>query len=127
MFFFFSSRVLHTRCALVTGVQTCALPISSASTSGTTVICNALSQSLPNGCTMSATCTPVGGSSQASSRPMMEPAARPGRMSEVELEQWSRTEGRREGKERVSKGRERRATNHKEKKQRRVKQKDNYD
>src|SRR3546814_10434162 len=25
---FFSSRLLHTRCALVTGVQTCALPIS---------------------------------------------------------------------------------------------------
>src|SRR3546814_4720762 len=29
-FFFFSSRRRHTRCALVTGVQTCALPISSA-------------------------------------------------------------------------------------------------
>src|SRR3546814_893857 len=27
-FFFFSSRCRHTRCALVTGVQTCALPIS---------------------------------------------------------------------------------------------------
>src|SRR3546814_5078879 len=27
LFFFFSSRRLHTRCALVTGVQTCALPI----------------------------------------------------------------------------------------------------
>src|SRR3546814_19650104 len=27
-FVFFSSRRLHTRCALVTGVQTCALPIS---------------------------------------------------------------------------------------------------
>src|SRR3546814_2631167 len=30
-FFFFSSRRRHTRCALVTGVQTCALPISSRS------------------------------------------------------------------------------------------------
>src|SRR3546814_10773940 len=30
-FFFFSSRRRHTRCALVTGVQTCALPISPAS------------------------------------------------------------------------------------------------
>src|SRR3546814_15902221 len=30
-FFFFSSRRRHTRCALVTGVQTCALPISIAS------------------------------------------------------------------------------------------------
>src|SRR3546814_19278082 len=29
-FFFFSSRRRHTSCALVTGVQTCALPISSA-------------------------------------------------------------------------------------------------
>src|SRR3546814_10893472 len=28
MLFFFSSRRLHTSCALVTGVQTCALPIS---------------------------------------------------------------------------------------------------
>src|SRR3546814_4167084 len=31
--FFFSSRRRHTRCALVTGVQTCALPISSAEAS----------------------------------------------------------------------------------------------
>src|SRR3546814_9324243 len=30
--FFFSSRSRHTRCALVTGVQTCALPISSQDT-----------------------------------------------------------------------------------------------
>src|SRR3546814_11352114 len=29
-FFFFSSRRRHTRCALVTGVQTCALPICAA-------------------------------------------------------------------------------------------------
>src|SRR3546814_4297662 len=28
LFFFFSSIRRHTRCALVTGVQTCALPIS---------------------------------------------------------------------------------------------------
>src|SRR3546814_6156941 len=27
LYFFFSSRGRHTRCALVTGVQTCALPI----------------------------------------------------------------------------------------------------
>src|SRR3546814_4807243 len=32
VFFFFSSRRRHTRCALVTGVQTCALPISLGST-----------------------------------------------------------------------------------------------
>src|SRR3546814_9126311 len=30
LLFFFSSRRRHTRCALVTGVQTCALPISDA-------------------------------------------------------------------------------------------------
>src|SRR3546814_1077221 len=30
MFFFFSSRRRHTSCALVTGVQTCALPIYAA-------------------------------------------------------------------------------------------------
>src|SRR3546814_6586869 len=29
IFFFFASRRRHTRCALVTGVQTCALPIYS--------------------------------------------------------------------------------------------------
>src|SRR3546814_184571 len=34
-FFFFSSRRRHTRCALVTGVQTCALPIYSAINGGT--------------------------------------------------------------------------------------------
>src|SRR3546814_2340547 len=33
VFFFFSSRRRHTRCALVTGVQTCALPIFSAEVS----------------------------------------------------------------------------------------------
>src|SRR3546814_18829192 len=32
--FFFSSRRRHTRCALVTGVQTCALPISSGTSKG---------------------------------------------------------------------------------------------
>src|SRR3546814_5524743 len=30
VYFFFSSRRRHTSCALVTGVQTCALPISAA-------------------------------------------------------------------------------------------------
>src|SRR3546814_11852604 len=34
LFFFFSSRRRHTRCALVTGVQTCALPISEAGRDG---------------------------------------------------------------------------------------------
>src|SRR3546814_7677362 len=34
LFFFFSSRRRHTRCALVTGVQTCALPILHAESRG---------------------------------------------------------------------------------------------
>src|SRR3546814_17704592 len=34
MYFFFSSRRRHTRCALVTGVQTCALPILPADVGG---------------------------------------------------------------------------------------------
>src|SRR3546814_1639061 len=38
IFFFFSSRRRHTRCALVTGVQTCALPISVLSPDGITVL-----------------------------------------------------------------------------------------
>src|SRR3546814_7350766 len=38
MFFFFSSRRRHTRCALVTGVQTCALPISGQLTRVSTLI-----------------------------------------------------------------------------------------
>src|SRR3546814_2939166 len=36
--FFFSSRRRHTRCALVTGVQTCALPISAISLAFLTAI-----------------------------------------------------------------------------------------
>src|SRR3546814_1910943 len=36
--FFFSSRRRHTRCALVTGVQTCALPISLTARAATTTL-----------------------------------------------------------------------------------------
>src|SRR3546814_17039719 len=45
-FFFFSSRRRHTRCALVTGVQTCALPICCTSPNGekgAAVCCSRLS------------------------------------------------------------------------------------
>src|SRR3546814_4957657 len=53
-FFFFSSRRRHTRCALVTGVQTCALPISAslhqASPSSPRAPCGvALSESIRQG------------------------------------------------------------------------------
>src|SRR3546814_4704805 len=37
--FFLSSRRRHTRCALVTGVQTCALPISTATGTGQAATC----------------------------------------------------------------------------------------
>src|SRR3546814_2592087 len=40
-YFFFSSRRRHTRCALVTGVQTCALPIS---------LTNCFAKFVPAGC-----------------------------------------------------------------------------
>src|SRR3546814_17886216 len=38
VFFFFASRRRHTRCALVTGVQTCALPICETSRSSTPIV-----------------------------------------------------------------------------------------
>src|SRR3546814_14083362 len=42
--FFFSSRRRHTRCALVTGVQTCALPISYRYENGRTLWADALAR-----------------------------------------------------------------------------------
>src|SRR3546814_1357392 len=39
--FFFSSRRRHTRCALVTGVQTCALPICREGGAGWRALCGA--------------------------------------------------------------------------------------
>src|SRR3546814_3869753 len=44
--FFFSSRRRHTRCALVTGVQTCALPISPAPTMEPTTIADKVSNGI---------------------------------------------------------------------------------
>src|SRR3546814_7104168 len=44
VYFFFSSRRRHTRCALVTGVQTCALPIYPADAGGIEVFLLALAQ-----------------------------------------------------------------------------------
>src|SRR3546814_4052775 len=46
--FFFSSRRRHTRCALVTGVQTCALPIFSQT--GQTGRNNAVGTEVPTHC-----------------------------------------------------------------------------
>src|SRR3546814_8467896 len=47
VFFFFSSRRRHTRCALVTGVQTCALPISHSATAAGGKFFLALGKSCP--------------------------------------------------------------------------------
>src|SRR3546814_1031740 len=49
MFFFFSSRRRHTRCALVTGVQTCALPIFPGSSAYFSPIAGALIPDGPQG------------------------------------------------------------------------------
>src|SRR3546814_1290441 len=54
-FFFFSSRRRHTRCALVTGVQTCALPILAAITPWnfpSSMIARKLGAALAAGCTI---------------------------------------------------------------------------
>src|SRR3546814_2808922 len=53
-FFFFSSRRRHTRCALVTGVQTCALPICSALAKG----CAALMPSIRTASPVDDACGP---------------------------------------------------------------------
>src|SRR3546814_3147114 len=47
-YLFFSSRRRHTRCALVTGVQTCALPISAMLSEAKRFVCAALSGSWAN-------------------------------------------------------------------------------
>src|SRR5690606_39371756 len=52
---------------------------TSAATSGTTVICSALSQRRPMGCTRSATSAPRAGSLYASDRPTTAPRARASR------------------------------------------------
>src|SRR3546814_4674202 len=47
-FFFFSSRRRHTRCALVTGVQTCALPICTQSSPSSSEMRNWVSIGAPS-------------------------------------------------------------------------------
>src|SRR3546814_6915716 len=47
-FFFFASRRRHTRCALVTGVQTCALPIYNGTVLGDAEVQGLTSASLVN-------------------------------------------------------------------------------
>src|SRR3546814_16166921 len=48
-FFFFSSRRRHTRCALVTGVQTCALPIYAEQTQAYRALLHDAARQVPSG------------------------------------------------------------------------------
>src|SRR5881628_83722 len=52
-FFFFSSRRRHTRCQSVTGVQTCALPISPNESRGSNFVLKLDDRTLPSGFRMS--------------------------------------------------------------------------
>src|SRR3546814_3551563 len=64
---FFSSRRRHTRCALVTGVQTCALPISGPLTSGSLHLCESSGGLMPlMPCPDLVTCQDAGRLSQGS-------------------------------------------------------------
>ena len=57
-------------------------------TSGTTVICKALSQSRPIGCAMPAACAASEGSNQASTTPAVAPATSPSRIRDVGEIRW---------------------------------------
>src|SRR3546814_9331462 len=53
--FFFSSRRRHTRCALVTGVQTCALPICALDGAGGETLASAETSQVTTGATITVT------------------------------------------------------------------------
>src|SRR3546814_4934570 len=93
---FFSSRRRHTRCALVTGVQTCALPIYHG-------VAPALADDFPNRPITMIVPFPPGGSTDISTRLLA-------------AEMGKRSEERRVGKECVSTCRYRWSPYHEEKK-----------
>src|SRR3546814_3593727 len=102
--FFLSSRRRHTRCALVTGVQTCALPISDPSQA-------------PDGCSALYVLVPV-----AHRTPHIDWAARRAEFRALAFRQLARiglprSEERRVGKECVSTCRSRWSPYHSKKKQ----------
>src|SRR3546814_12570651 len=133
--FFFSSRRRHTRCALVTGVQTCALPISSrriapllalfaiqtsskGGSSDTEVKLFAVSPTgVPSGQTAVTTVTPVAKQPSASRKVR---ASDPARYSGMARGDRRRTEERRVGKGCVSACRYRGTTNPSKKKQQNI-------
>src|SRR3546814_17540221 len=80
--FFFSSRRRHTRCALVTGVQTCALPICSASNRSKRPRRRSTSAALLARLLGSSPCRPSCGSSRKG-RARLPPGKRRDRKSDV--------------------------------------------
>src|SRR3546814_8089929 len=90
MCFFFSSRRRHTRCALVTGVQTCALPIWSFRIPRFWVSGRASGLSLVKA--SSRTCVP-GGNAERRRRPVRQicPSRPPSRRSDIHQPVRSRT------------------------------------
>src|SRR3546814_6803277 len=109
LFFFFSSRRRHTRCALVTGVQTCALPIAVKPGLRGKGVGRALMQAVEDEARVRGACKitleVLGGNARAKGlyaslgygNYALDPEARDG----------GRSEARGEGKECVSKGRSR--------------------
>src|SRR3546814_8739284 len=93
--FFFSSRRRHTRCALVTGVQTCALPISHPGT-----LAKYLPPAAPDAAAQ-AVIKPAGGDSLSV---YINPYSGQvlGALPEHGTLMWTRSEERRVGKECVS-------------------------
>src|SRR3546814_19128721 len=109
--FFFSSRRRHTRCALVTGVQTCALPICAAP-----------------GALMAQTEEPRGPAGQMDDADEIVVNGQPERgavVGNVRPEQQLRSEERRVGKESVSTCRYRWSTYSSKNKHRRITNKEN--
>src|SRR3546814_16691367 len=105
---FFSSRRRHTRCALVTGVQTCALPIWRTRYSPVSPWSRSWPRSPQARPVVSSSCSPSGGSAsvpEGSARysppSALEPL--PDRCCCVDLSRQARSEERRVGKECVSK------------------------
>src|SRR3546814_11049265 len=118
VFFFFSSRRRHTRCALVTGVQTCALPISGEELLAPRGVHPRLEPALER---------PGGGDGvqariDAFVEARQEGGAQRGRLRHEGSLDRQRSEERRVGKECVSTGRSRWSPYHSKKKQKQTKQ-----
>src|SRR3546814_19938728 len=110
--FFFSSRRRHTRCALVTGVQTCALPISGNSPPARKLACSP-DRTSRVGCANS--CDSPLEDSALNTAPIPRLGAERNRLKAFWIGALARSEERRVGKECVSTCRYRWSTNHEQK------------